>query len=175
MDSKEFESQIRLCSGRLRNFLTRYTTNNTALEDILQNTYLRAWLYQGGLHDEGKFNTWLTSIAVNCVMEYFASVKKDRALVERYLLEDPMLAFDGSEQMAIKMDKTQLDANIRMIIAKLPDKFREVMEIDFNFELVDTEIGDILKIPLGTVKTRLRSARRLFKKYWLRRFGPNQT
>ncbi|HRR96252.1 MAG TPA: sigma factor-like helix-turn-helix DNA-binding protein, partial [Candidatus Ratteibacteria bacterium] len=55
---------------------------------------------------------------------------------------------------------------LREIIEKLPQLYKEILFLRYNQDLKESEISEILKIPVGTVKSRLSKAKKVLIKFW---------
>lgn len=129
-------------------------------EDLEQEVYLKAWQNRDKYQEDGKIRAWLGTIAANLCRDYFKS---------RFFRENQSKA--GGDEMLEKVavqgrHEERLDAKTRQrIILKavdnLPPPLRKVV-IWHEFEEVPyAEIARRLKIPEGTVKSRLSTARKI--------------
>lgn len=125
-------------------------------EDIYQETFLRAVRSFSGFRKESSEKTWLISIAVNLCRDYMRSAWKRRVVVT----EDFPTYSDNNSTEDIVEQKSEQQAVVKAIL-KLPDKYREIIHLFYYQEMGVNDIAKILKIPSGTVKSRLFKARSL--------------
>lgn len=116
--------------------------------DLLQNTFLKAWNNLDNFRGEAKLSTWLYKIAIN---ESITFINKQRAMnnisiddMDTFLLEklDGDIYFDGDEA-ALKLQKA---------ILLLPEKQRLIFNMKYFDEMKYEEISDILGTTVGALK-----------------------
>jgi RNA polymerase sigma-70 factor (ECF subfamily) len=125
-------------------------------EDVYQETFLRVVRSYSGYRGESSEKTWIISIAVNLCRDYMRSAWKRRVVVTDNFLT--YTADDDTEEIIEKRSEKQLLINA---IMKLPDKYREIIHLFYYQEMGVKDIAKVLKIPGGTVKSRLFKARTL--------------
>lgn len=126
-------------------------------EDVFQETFLRVVRSYSGYRRESSEKTWIISIAVNICRDYMRSAWKKRVVVT-----DDFLSFssDDVDTEEILEKRSERQALINAIL-KLPDKYREIIHLYYYQEMGINDIAKVLKIPGGTVKSRLFKAREL--------------
>lgn len=129
-------------------------------EDIEQEVYLKALENKEKYHEEGKLVAWLKTIAQNVAKDYFKSAyfksMNQKADVEESALQDNKSVSALELQLQKERQKAILKA-----VDSLPSKMREVVNLYEFEELSYEEISKKLGISLGTVKSRLFSAREI--------------
>ncbi len=121
-------------------------------EDAAQEAFVRVWQNLKSYKPQYAFRSWLYKIATNAALD---SLRKQRPTAE---LDSLSLADQGSspEQSA---EQNQQAAHVRRAVAQLSEPLRVVLILREYQELSYQEIADALDIPLGTVMSRLNSAR----------------
>ena len=146
---KEYEALLakhRVVIERYINF--RMPSTHDA-DDVIQETYLAAYLHFGDLKNRELFKQWLLSIARNqCNVWY-------RRRKESVPLESAAEVSDDSQP--------EYDDTVERILQKLPPDMAEVLRLYHLKDMSQTDISEKLGIPLGTVKSRLFNAKKLFK------------
>lgn len=128
--------------------------------DILQEVFIKIWR-QVELYDEskGRLYTWMIQIARNAAIDVVRSTKYKQSQKNQEIDESVY----GNETEEFNPDKIGL----RPMVHKLRQEHRELVELSYYQGFTHEEIARTLNLPLGTVKTRLRSAliqlRTLFK------------
>ena len=122
-------------------------SNPSDVEDLTQETFLRAFSYLHSYNPEKPLRTWLLSIAVNICRSW-----KRKQLVTVPLRNLFHLANDDTSSRAIANHHFW---ELRRLLEGLPQKERDVLVLHYVHELTLGEIGGVLGIPLGTVKSRL--------------------
>jgi len=160
-DVYAFEEIVRRYKDQLLNFVYHYLRDRIDSEDVIQETFLRVFRNKHMYRNIAKFSTWIYTIASNLAKTELRRRRRRRILsISRmgyedkdYDLPDPERLPDGVVDGGMKEDI------IRKEIDDLPSKFKEVIVLrdvqDFSYE----EISHILKIPIGTVKSRVNRGR----------------
>ncbi len=145
MKKEQFEQQVTGLTHMMYRVSSSILPQAHDQRDAVQNCLLRAWEHWDRLRDERSFRPWLMRILVN---ECYRLARKRRPL--------PLADIPGAP--AEMPDGTLLDA-----IRALPEKLRLPVVLHYIEGAGVEETARILKIPAGTVKTRLRKARGLLK------------
>jgi RNA polymerase sigma-70 factor, ECF subfamily len=121
-------------------------------EDAAQEAFVRVWQNLSSYKPQHAFRSWLYRIAANAALD---SLRRERPTAE---LDSLSLADPGTtpEQSA---EENQRVGHVRRAIAQLSEPLRVVLILREYQELSYQEISDALNIPVGTVMSRLNSAR----------------
>lgn len=126
-------------------------------EDVLQEVYALAYQNFTQLKNKDSFKFWLLSIARNKCNDYFRK--------QAVRLEIPIEALEEKQFTDSRYGVTQSDV-VQETLEKLGDKDRQILYLYFWKELPQAEIAKRLEIPVGTVKSRLHTAKQNFKKQY---------
>lgn len=139
--------------------ITRLTGYGPHVDDLLQETFIVAHKKIHTFEGRAKVSSWLYRIAANHCMHHQRSQKRRRLFKARWAHENR-----GSlpEQPDRALDRDQKIALVHEILEQLPFKQREVFVLYELEELQGETIAEIIGIPVGTVWTRLRKARKIF-------------
>ncbi|BAQ09107.1 RNA polymerase sigma factor sigw [Bacillus sp. OxB-1] len=163
-----FEEIVTLFQHRLYQVCYRMLGNAQEAEDIAQEAFVRAYINIHTFDQKRKFSTWLFRIATNLCIDRIRKKKPDYYLdaevpgTEGLNLYSQVAAAD--ELPEDQVEKMELQERIHYEIGRLPDKYRSVITLRYIEELPLQEIGDILELPLGTVKTRVHRGREALRK-----------
>ena len=124
-------------------------------EDILQETYLAAYQKFSQLRNPDAFKAWVLSIARNKCTDYF----RQKALRQE-------TSFEALAESADSRYGASDSASVRETFDTLREKDRQILHFFFWEELTQEEIAKKLGIPIGTVKSRLFTAKQNFKKQY---------
>ncbi len=124
-------------------------------EDVLQEVYLTAFQKFGQLKNRNSFRAWIISIARNRCNDYF---RKKAAQ-----LEIPLDELNETEWISGRHGISEVTA-VRETLSRLGDRDKQILYLYYWKELPQGEIAKQLGIPLGTVKSRLFTAREHFKR-----------
>lgn len=122
--------------------------NEKDCEDAVQNAILTAYEKLSTLRKPEYFKTWLVRILMNECNRQLKLSKKHLPLT--------------SEEIQASASSTE-EVEVRMVIENLPSKFRQVIMLYYIEQFSVKEIKQILKIPEGTVKSRLSKGRELLR------------
>ncbi len=130
-------------------------------EDVLQEAFIKIWRNLNDYDTDLKFSSWVYRIVHNETISYWRKKKsygKDKQLAtgEVSLKDDVVKEEEGQEE-----DK---EAKVKTLLAAMPPKYREILVLRYFEGLSYDEISDVLKIPPGTVATRLNRAKKSFEK-----------
>lgn len=143
-----YEGYYRLVYG----LALRVLSDPNLAEDATQAVFLKIWKSPKTFR-EGNWTAWLARVTRNCAVDMLRA-KKLRPESE---LPESMPAEDALEDAAL----ANLDGEaISAAIAKLPDEQRALIEMGFFGAITHEEIARRTKLPLGTVKTRIRTGLR---------------
>jgi RNA polymerase sigma-70 factor (ECF subfamily) len=170
-DLDAFERLVARHQKRMLNVSFRLINDYDEACEVVQDGFLSAYKHIRAFRREAKFTTWLTSIIVNLSKNRLKQMRS-RTGHEAFSLDDPLetddsrmsIGFASSAPSALDQLETR-DVQIRVqdCIKSLDQDFREVLVLrdmqDFSYE----EIGKMLKVREGTVKSRLFRAREMVK------------
>ena len=136
--------------------------NEQDAQDIVQEAYLRAFKSFSGFHGSNG-RAWLLTIVRNTA---YTLLKKNRAVDLTTTFDEEIHASGYESSSPVTILEHAEDAElIKNAMNELPAEFREILTLRHQEELSYQEIGDILKIPTGTVMSRLARARGKLKEY----------
>ena len=150
MDSKtqraDFEKLVRQYSEQLYWIIRRMVMSHEDANDLLQNTFMKAWSAFDTFHGDAKESTWLSRIAINECIDFLRRNKQkhegmvDDISVARTLMADPY--FDGSEAEAL----------LQEAMASLPDVQRTVFQLRYFDDMKYSDISRVLNTSEGALK-----------------------
>ncbi|HYM49304.1 MAG TPA: sigma-70 family RNA polymerase sigma factor [Candidatus Limnocylindrales bacterium] len=127
-------------------------------EDVSQEVFLKVYRGLPAYRHEKPFVHWLHRVAGNAVTD---AIRRVKPIVSLDGMEQPPAGHEGDPQdLVVRHD---LQRAVRHAIAKLPPPYRDALALQVFSELSYEEIARTLDIPLGTVMSRLNSAKRLLR------------
>jgi RNA polymerase sigma-70 factor (ECF subfamily) len=151
-----FEQTILPHLNAAYNLAAWLTRNKEDAEDVVQEAYLRAFRFFEGFHG-GDGKAWLLAIVRNTCQTWQRREKGNGSVVMfDEQTHSPELAKTNPEGMLLKKCDV---GSLRECIEELPVDYREVLILRELEEMSYQEIADVVKIPLGTVMSRLSRAR----------------
>lgn len=156
MDS-EFDRLLGECKNAVERFVRYKLTSKADADDVLQEVYWTAFQKFGTLMDTRNFKAWMISIARNKCNDYF----RERART----LEIPL---DEMETTMITLGRRGITESsaVQDTLEVLGSKDKQILYLYFFRELPQAEIAKRLGVPLGTVKSRLHTAKQNFKEHY---------
>ncbi len=132
--------------------------------DILQDAFIKIWRNLHAYDPNLKLSSWLYRIVHNEAIS-FARRKKSFGKDLRISWDDNLVAQRPDDTDPDAADLLEYrDKLTHQTLAQLPEPYREVLVLKFLENMGYEEISDILKIPEGTVATRINRAKKAFRK-----------
>lgn len=136
--------------GALNGIILRIVKNEKVAEEILQNTFLKIWDNIDSFDDsKGTFYTWMARIARNNAL--------DVVRLKTFVAHEKSKEIDDVVYNNVSETKTS-HIDVKMVLSGVEEKYSLVLEHVYLLGYNHRETAEILDLPLGTVKTRLRSA-----------------
>lgn len=172
-DQADFERDAMQFAGQLYSAALRMTRNPADAEDVVQETYLKAYRAYGTFKAGTNLKAWLYRILTNTYINRYRKKQRRPSEVELGELQDLYLYRRLGEQSGASQSAEEevldsfVDADVKQALESLPEKFRmPVLLADvegFSYK----EIAEIIDVPIGTVMSRLHRGRKaLQKKLW---------
>jgi RNA polymerase sigma-70 factor, ECF subfamily len=163
-DATGWEELVRLHTRRVYALCYRFTGREAEAQDLTQEVFLRVFRTLGSYRSaEGSFVTWLTRLGRNLLIDHYRRTKQDRVTEP---IEDQLPTLEQSDyagQASMQPDRLlagrEASEVLQVALAKLSPELRETVVLRDLQELEYREIADVLKIPEGTVKSRLNRGR----------------
>jgi len=158
-----FQLLVERYSDRLFSLARHYTRNPVEIEDVVQESFLKAFRRLDSFHHQSSFYTWIYRITTNTILDFLK--RRGRSPIQA--VEDPEVLersepIDGFAPSA-DMEREEVAELTRKVLAELPDIFRTVLIMRELEERPYQEIADMLGISIGTVESRLFRARARFR------------
>ena len=172
-DHAAFEQLVQRYRDELLHFLIRFLGSRAAAEDVFQETFLQVHLSADTFDVERRLKPWLFTIAANKARDYHRKNAKRTTLSLNAGVggEDDRGDFiDLLDANLPTPDAPIVDSErsrlVKNVVDELPMHLREILLLSYFQRLSYNQIADALKIPLGTVKSRLHAAVAAFAKGW---------
>ena len=151
---------------RIWRIALRYTSSGPDAEDIMQETFVRAFqkLYTYNFHHSTAFASWLNTICLNCTMDFLRQRKRrrqDRHLSISDLASDPVSSLPAPDQT---VEMSAAGEKIQESLHVLSPRQRLIFDMRFNQNMDIRDIAVCLRCSASNVKTQIfRSLRKLRK------------
>ncbi|URN96243.1 MAG: RNA polymerase sigma factor SigW [Candidatus Pristimantibacillus lignocellulolyticus] len=167
-DQAAFAELVELYQEKLYHMAYRMLNNRQEAEDVVQDTFLRVYNNLERYDVTMKFSTWIYRIATNL------SIDRLRKRKPVYSLDAESSDYEGLDGYSmIPSDNRTPESEllisetqqiIHQAIDTLPPKYKSVMILRYIHELSLQEVGDILDMPVTTIKTRVHRGREFLRK-----------
>jgi len=141
--------------ARIYRFVARQTGSEMMADDITNEVFLELWRQASSFEGRSEVSTWLLGIARFKALSWLRKKKEDW-IDDDDAAQIPDSA-DTPEVVTMKEDKA---AALRRFVDALPEEHRTVIDLAYYHGQSVTEIGEVLDIPVATVKTRMFYARK---------------
>jgi RNA polymerase sigma-70 factor (ECF subfamily) len=161
-DSRVHDELVYRYQRKLFVYLYRFIGNKEETEDLLQNVFLKVYKYCENFDTERKFSSWIYRIAHNEAVNYIKRKNIKRFIsLEDFVSDKDRIETksDAKTPMEVWMSK-ELRNEMKEALKKIPDKYREVLEMRYFQEKSYEEISKILKKPVNTVGTLINRAKK---------------
>lgn len=149
-------------SDQLKRYIIRISNStDDEADDILQEALIKVWKNLNEFDNSLKLSSWLYRIIHNETISFMRG-KQSYGKSNTIVLDDQAL-FQLQAALEWEVDPEKISYMISKVMDRMPEKYRQFLILKFFEKLSYEEISDILKIPEGTVATRINRAKKLFK------------
>lgn len=172
-ERKRFEAEALPAMSALYRTAVRLTKNASDAEDLVQETYIKAYRFWDKFEPGSNCRAWLFRIMTNVfINEYRAKARSPVStsaddLDDRFLYGSDSIVEQANDPERRLFSKI-LHEDVARAIDSLPEDFRLVVILSFIEHFSYKEISDITGLHLGTVKSRLHRGRKLCQKRLMR-------
>jgi len=167
-DAGAWEDFVRLYNRRIYNLCYRFTNSADDAQDLTQEVFIRVYRTMASYNiEKGAFNTWLTTLARNLLVDHFRRSKQERvtdSMDAGLREEEDSLSLSDQitdtrpapdDRLASKETQKMVQAALARISPDLREAviLRDLQDMDYK------EIAVVLRVPEGTVKSRINRGR----------------
>jgi RNA polymerase sigma factor (sigma-70 family) len=139
-------------SGALFTIINQIVPDKDTASDVLQEVFVNIWRKIGSYDaTKGRLFTWMLNIGRN------AAIDKVRSKGYRDNQKTQPIA-EGESEMAMSSNPVVNDVGLKKVLTTLNEEYRKLIDLSYFQGFTHEEIAKMLGIPLGTVKTRIRTA-----------------
>lgn len=171
-ENDAFAQLVRDNEKRIYNLTLRMTGNPEDAMDLAQETFLNAWKGLKFFKGDSAFSTWVYRLASNACIDHLRRQKRRQAMSVTLSLDE-----DEEERQAdipderfrpeTELERKELQRAVERGLRRLTDEHRQVLVMREVNGLSYQEIGDVLDLEAGTVKSRIARARLALRKILL--------
>lgn len=167
-DQQAFAEIVGLYQDKLYHMAYRMLSSRQEAEDVVQDTFLRVYKNLDRYDDTMKFSTWIYRIATNLCIDRLRKRKPSYSLdaetTEHEGLDGYSMIPSDNRTPESETLLSEMQATVHKAIDNLPAKYKSVMVLRYLQDLSLQEIGDVLDMPVTTVKTRVHRGREFLRK-----------
>lgn len=147
----------------------RMTKNDGDADDLVQETFLKAWRFWDKFQEGSNCRAWLFKIMTNIFINNYRAKAWTPQTIDLEDVDDDFLfgqlsALGPSDDPEKHFFNKVFDDDVKKAIEELPEDFRLVVVLSFLEGFSYQEIADIVNLNIGTVKSRLHRGRKLLQK-----------
>ena len=153
-DKLAFNTIFRYFAPRLKSFLVKAGSTDSQAEEVIQEVMIAVWT-KSSTYDSNKssVSTWIYTIARN------KRIDKIRKEKRHYLSEsDEGLEIPVNSTQENEIFSAQVSNSLKKYMLNLPEEQSKLLKLSYFYNKTHADISEELKIPLGTVKSRIRLA-----------------
>ncbi len=158
---KAFEMIVGQYSEQLYWQIRRMVLSHEDSNDILQNTFIKAWINLDYFRAEAKLSTWLYRIALN---ECLTFLNKQKA-VNTVDIDNPQLMVEQKLESDPYFSGDQIELMLQKALLSLPEKQRIVFNLKYYQDMKYEEMSDILGTSVGALKASYHHAVKKIEKF----------
>ena len=163
-DKRAFGILVEKYHKKLTRLLSRMVRDQSEIEDIVQDSFVKAYRAINNFRGDSAFYTWLYRIGINTAKNHLVSLGRRPKAMNEVEIEDVENFEDGDELRSIEtpentMMTKEIVATVNDTIEGLPDELKEAISLREMDGLSYEEIAELMQCPIGTVRSRIFRAR----------------
>jgi RNA polymerase sigma-70 factor (ECF subfamily) len=168
-NERAFTELVGRYRSRVIYLVSRLLNDREASDDISQEVFVRVYLHRKNYRRGAKFSTWLFTIAANLAKNEIRRRKRRRNWssldeLQEQLHDSSLQLMDPRGNREAEVDSAQIQGIVGAAITTLPERYRLALVLRDVDGLAYEEIAQVLRIPGGTVRSRINRARLMLKK-----------
>ncbi len=160
-NSSAYNHLVYRYKDRLFNYIYQFVHDIDLAEDLLQDTFMKLYTHKHSYREVAKFSTWIYTIAGNFAKTELRKKKRRKTYANSELAfeESEFIIKDESSVPHDQLLSQNFKLELKQCLQLLPLNFKTIIILRDIQELSYDEISKIVKLPLGTVKSRINRAR----------------
>ena len=158
-DQQAWETIVRQNWRKVFNVAYKFVGKHDEAEDLTQDIFLKIFKALSSCDRRANFQTWIVSISRNLCIDHYRSVRKERQTIAREVDTGDLQPASADRGPYAAAEHQDLRAILRLALEGLPATLRTAVVLRDLQELSYQEIADRLRLPEGTVKSRINRGR----------------
>jgi RNA polymerase sigma-70 factor (ECF subfamily) len=158
-DQQAWEAIVRQHWRKVFNVAYKFVAKHDEAEDLTQDIFLKVFKSLDTFDRRANFQTWLISVSRNLCIDHYRSVRKERETIDRGVDTTDIAPPSPEPGPIAALEQRDRVVLLRQALAALPETLRTAVLLRDIQELSYQEIADQLRLPEGTVKSRINRGR----------------
>ena len=163
-DKRAFDLLVIKYQRKLARLLSQFIRDAAEVEDITQETFIKAYRSLPSFRGESAFYTWLYRIGINAAKNFLVAQGRRASTTNGFDIEDAENLEEGSQLRELNTPESELMSRqiaqtIHQTLQELPEELRTAINLREIEGLSYEEIASIMSCPTGTVRSRIFRAR----------------
>jgi RNA polymerase sigma-70 factor (ECF subfamily) len=161
-DKEAYAEIIRRYQDKLMRYAIYILRDEDKAADVVQESFIKAFINLNGFNTDKIFSNWIYRIVHNQALNLIDKRKRELPMFEN-------VDFDSGVNIEKEYTKKEITIMVKKCLSEMPVLYKEPLALSFLEDKSYTEISDILRIPIGTVGTRINRAKILMRKICLKK------
>jgi RNA polymerase sigma-70 factor (ECF subfamily) len=158
-DQAAWETIVRMYWRKVFNIAYKFVGRHDMAEDLTQDVFLKLYKSLDTFDRRANFQTWLISVSRNLCIDHYRSVRKERETINRDVDAADLHPVSHDTAADARLEQRDRVVLLRQALDKLAPTLRTAVMLRDIQELTYQEIADKLRLPEGTVKSRINRGR----------------
>ena len=158
-DQLAWDTIVQQYRRKVFNVAYKFVGRHDEAEDLTQDIFLKIFKSLGTFDRRANFQTWLISVSRNLCIDHYRSVRQERLTIDRQVDPNQLSPVSHEPGPIAAIEQQDRVALLREALAALPESLRTAVLMRDIQELTYQEIADRLRLPEGTVKSRINRGR----------------
>ena len=158
-DQMAWEAIVRQYRRKVFNVAYKFVGRHDEAEDLTQDIFLKIFKSLATFDSRANFQTWLISVSRNLCIDHYRSVRKERETIDRDIDASELMPVSKTQSQMAMMEQRDRVHLLKEALSTLPKTLRTAVLMRDIQELSYHEIAVKLRLPEGTVKSRINRGR----------------
>lgn len=159
-DQELYSEVVRRYQDKLVRYATSLIQDEDKAADVVQEAFIKAFVNLKGFNLKKKFSSWIYRIVHNEAVNYLKKHKREISLENNQWIERTV---DSGQDIEKDFNRKEAEKMLYQSLNELPLKYRSPLTLFYLEEKSYEEISDVLRIPVGTVGTRISRGKKLMR------------
>lgn len=159
-DQELYAELVKRYQAKLLRYAESIVKSSDQAADVVQQAFIKAFKNLNSFNTHKKFSSWIYRIVHNEAINLIKKHYKEHSL-EGNEWPESILSDKNQPDLVEKIEQKEISAAMNQALDKLPIKYRTTLSLFFMDDKSYEEISDILKIPIGTVGTRINRGKKI--------------